>query len=230
MRLLLSLCLGFLTSSVFAGESAKRWEPQIVAFEKSDAESAPPKNAILFVGSSSIRGWNLKKYFPELKTINRGFGGSQMSDSLHFADRIVIPYKPKAIVVYAGDNDINAGKSAEQVTTDYAAFVKKVRSTLPKTRILFVAIKPSIRRWKLVGEMRKANSMIAKMTSDDPLQDFVDIDKPMIGADGMPRKELFVKDGLHLSHEGYLLWSKLTLQALKKRSAKPTAKPEQKGK
>ena len=217
MRLFLLLCFGLLTSVVSADDSAKKWEKQISEFEKADSKKAPPRDAVLFVGSSSIRGWKLDKYFPELKTINRGFGGSQMSDSLHFADRIVIPYQPRSIVVYAGDNDIAKDKSAETVTRDYQAFVKKVRAELPNVRVLFVSIKPSIKRWKLVDEMRKANKMIAELISEDPLQEFIDIDTPMIGADGKPRKELFVKDGLHLSHEGYLLWSKVTLAAISKK-------------
>ena len=227
MRFYALLCFGLLTGFASADEPAKRWEKQIAEFEKADAAKAPPKDAVLFVGSSSIRGWKLDKYLPNVKAINRGFGGSQMSDSLYYADRIVIPYFPKAIVVYAGDNDIAKGKTAEQVTEDYAAFVKKVRSNLPKTRILFVSIKPSIKRWKLVDEMRKANEMISALTLDDPLQDFIDIDTPMIGSDGKPRTELFAEDGLHLSHEGYLLWSKRTLAVLNKKPAKtPVAKPE----
>ncbi|MCA9215837.1 MAG: hypothetical protein KDB27_22380 [Planctomycetales bacterium] len=212
-----SLCFVLLTSVVFADEAARRWERQIAQFEESDAKSAPPENGILFVGSSSIRGWKLDQYFPGLQTINRGFGGSQMSDSLHFADRIVMPYRPKVVVVYAGDNDIAAGESPEQVRDDYVAFVKKVHAALPKTRILFVAIKPSLKRWNLVSEMRKANKMISDIASKDPLQDFVDIDAPMIGEDGKPRKELFADDGLHLNHEGYVLWSKVTLAVINKK-------------
>lgn len=218
------LCCGLLTSVVGTDDTAKRWEPQIAAFEKADSKDPPPKDAILFVGSSSIRGWKLKKYFPELKTINRGFGGSQMSDSLHYADRIVIPHRPKAIVVYAGDNDIAKGKSPEVVARDYQAFVKKVRGELPNVRVLFIAIKPSLKRWKLIEDIRKANKMISKLTSEDPLQEFIDIDTPMLGGDGKPRKELFVKDGLHLSHAGYVLWSNATVAAINKKPVKASAK------
>ena len=226
MRPILALCLGILTFDVCADESAKRWERQIAAFEKEALHKAPPKDAILFVGSSSIRGWDLKKYFPKMATINRGFGGSQLSDAVHFAARIVIPHRPKAIVVYAGDNDINSGETAQQVANDYVQFVRKIRSSLPKTRIFYIAIKPSIKRWNLVGEMRKANRMISRVASQDPLQDFVDIDTPMIGDDGRPRKELFAADGLHLNHAGYLLWSKLTLEAMNRKPLQPTVKQE----
>jgi lysophospholipase L1-like esterase len=215
MRFLFVICLA-ITSSLTADEAATKWEPSIAEFEKSDQESPPPKNAVLFVGSSSIRRWDLTRYFPHLPTINRGFGGSQMSDTLFYADRIVFPYEPKVIVVYAGDNDIAAGESAAQVEKDFVAFVRRVHTKLPRARIFYVAIKPSIKRWQLVEEMRKANQAICTLTSADPLVEFVDIDTPMIGADGMPRKELFASDGLHLNHDGYVLWSKLVNDAIEK--------------
>ncbi|MCP4642687.1 MAG: hypothetical protein GY851_19735 [bacterium] len=198
----------------------KRWGKDIRRFEKADKESFPPEDAVLFVGSSSIVGWNLKKYFPNLETINRGFGGSAVSDSVYFADRIVLPYKPRVIVLYAGDNDIAGKKTPERVLKDYRAFVAVVRQVLPKTKIVFVAIKPSIARWELVDKMREANRLIEEYTKRDDRQVYVDIDTPMIGEDGMPRKELFKEDGLHLNHEGYVLWSSLV---------EPHLKPEPKG-
>jgi len=185
----------------------ERWEPRIRAFEQKDKKSPPPKNAILFAGSSSIRGWNLAKYFPDLKGINRGFGGSQIADSIHYADRIILPHKPRIVLLYAGDNDIAAGKPPETVCADFARFVQTMHAKLPKTRIVFIAIKPSLARWKLVGKMRDANRRIAKLTKTNDLLDYADIDTPMIGDDGKPRAELFVKDGLHLSHKGYVLWT-----------------------
>ena len=219
------VCFGFFTPSVFAEPDVNRWEKQIAAFEAADRKTPPPKQAILFVGSSSIRGWKLNKYFPDLKTINRGFGGSQMSDSVRYANRIVTPHKPKIVVVYAGDNDIADGKSPKQVADDYILLVDKIRTQLPHTHILFIAIKPSIRRWKLVDKMRKANQMIKEITKKDAQQGFIDIDKPMIGDDSLPRKELFAKDGLHLNHEGYVLWSKLTRDAIKIATASKTPSP-----
>ena len=192
-----------------AERSANRWEPRIRAFEAQDKENPPPKDGILFIGSSSIVGWDLGKWFPELPAINRGFGGSEIADSVHFADRIVWPYEPKIIVLYAGDNDIARGKTPQQVLADYRAFVGRVRKKLPQTRIVFVAIKPSIRRWQLVDKMREANRLIRAVTEKDERQVFVDIDPPMIGSDGKPRKELFKPDGLHLNADGYKLWSGL---------------------
>ena len=192
-----------------------RWDKQIAAFEKADQEKAPPQNGILFVGSSSIRYWKVEKSFPGMPVINRGFGGSEISDAIFFADRIIIKHQPRIIVFYAGDNDLARGKSGQQVVADYRTFVKKIRTSLPKTRIIFVAIKPSIARWKLIETIRQANKEIEQITRTDPLQVFLDVDTPMIGDDGKPKPELFLKDGLHLNVAGYKLWNSLLRPLLK---------------
>jgi hypothetical protein len=133
-----------------------RWEKDIAAFEMKDKESPPPKGAVLFAGSSSIRLWDLKKSFPTLEAINRGFGGSQIADTTHFAPRIILKTEPRIIVLYAGDNDLAAGKKPDQVSKDFQAFAQVVHKQLPKTRIVFVAIKPSPARWHLVDKQTKA--------------------------------------------------------------------------
>ena len=187
----------------------QRWEKTIAAFEQQDREQPPEKGGVLFVGSSSIRQWKLDKWFPSKTALNRGFGGSEVADTLHFADRIVLPYEPRTIVMYAGDNDVSRGTTPKQVAANYGKFVAVVRDKLPQARIVFVAIKPSIKRWSLVEKMRAANALVRKQCEADPLQTFVDIDTPMIGGDGKPKPELFAKDGLHLSDEGYRLWTSL---------------------
>lgn len=183
------------------------WEPAIRKFEARDRIQAPPAVGILFVGSSSIYFWDLPKYFPGRNVINRGFGGSEMIDSLYFADRIVLPYRPRTIVVYAGDNDIARKQSAETVYHDFHRFAKKVHATLPKTRIIYIAVKPSIKRWELYGEMAKANNLIAAHAATDARVTYADIATPMLNAVGKPREELFRKDGLHLNHAGYTTWT-----------------------
>jgi len=199
----------FVTSLQGQEESFARWEKAISKFEAADKERLPAPGGVLFIGSSSMRRWDLEKYFPDHDYVNRGFGGSQVADSIHFADRIILPYRPKTILLYAGDNDIAAGKSAARVAEDFQLFVKKVHAHLPKARIGFVAIKPSIKRWELVSKMRNANQLIEKQTKTNPLLGYIDIDAPMIGTDGKPRKDLFAEDGLHLNHKGYLLWSSI---------------------
>ncbi len=184
-----------------------RWEKEITAFERKDKEKAPPKNAVLFVGSSSIRLWDLAKSFPGMTTINRGFGGSQLADSVHFAPRIVLKYEPRIIVLYAGDNDIAAGKTPKQVHADFQAFVQTVHKTLPKTLIVFLPIKPSLRRWGLIEPIRKANALIETECEKDKRLLYIDVATPILGKDGKPRPELFAKDGLHLNEKGYALWA-----------------------
>jgi lysophospholipase L1-like esterase len=150
-----------------------------------------------------------------LKTINRGFGGSEIADSIHFAERIILKHKPKVVLLYAGDNDISRGKSAETVTADFQKFVGVVREALPETSIGFIAIKPSIKRWNLVDEIRTANKAIAAICEKDDKLTYVDIFKPMLGQDGQPRPELFAKDGLHLNDEGYRVWAQVIRPLLK---------------
>lgn len=186
-----------------------RWEKSIRAFEEQDAEQAPPKDEILFIGSSSIVMWKTDQDFPDFTIINRGFGGSQTSDSVKYADRIAIPYAPRLVVLYAGDNDIAAGKTPEEVLEDTIDFFTLIHDALPETRIAYIAIKPSIRRWSMVDKMRATNALVRAHTATDPRLQFVDIDTPMIGEDGQPRAELFVDDGLHLSREGYDLWNSI---------------------
>jgi len=220
LRLTLSiaavLSLGVATAGAAETKrAANRWEHHIQRFEQQDAGQFPPEGAVLFLGSSSIVGWDLDKWFPDLETINRGFGGSEISDSIHFADRIVIPYKPRTIVFYAGDNDIAHNKTPERVATDFRRFAAKIHAALPKTRIVFVAVKPSIRRWALVDKMRAANAGIRDLCEKDERLVFVDIDTPMIGENGKPKPDLFRDDGLHLNPAGYRLWSDLVRPHLK---------------
>jgi lysophospholipase L1-like esterase len=188
---------------------ASAWKDELQAFAKLDAEKAPPENAVLFVGSSSIRLWDLAKSFPGLIAINRGFGGSQICDSTLRADELIVKHKPRLIVFYAGDNDVNSGKSAEQVHVDFTAFVAKVRKSLPKTPIVFISIKPSISRWDQRETQREANRLIAADCAKDETLQFVDVWPVMLGADGEPKPEIFQPDRLHMNDEGYKLWAEL---------------------
>ena len=199
-----------------ANKKPNRWEKNIKRFEASDKSNPPPRGKVLFLGSSSIVRWDTAGLFPGHTTINRGFGGSQISDSLEFADRILLPYQPRTVVFYAGDNDIAAGESSKQVVDDYKALVAATHASRPKTKFVFVAIKPSSRRWNLWGEMKRANEAIAAFSKSDPRLEYLDIAGAMLGADGKPKKELLAKDGLHLSAEGYKLWTSLTLPLLGK--------------
>jgi lysophospholipase L1-like esterase len=192
-----------------AQQAPDRWEAAIAAFEAADRVAPPPKGQIVFVGSSSILRWDTAAWFPELTIINRGFGGSELADSVRYADRVVIPYEPRLIVVYAGDNDIAVGRLSEQVVVEAERFVSRVRAKLPEARIVFIGLKPSRLRWTQVDRMRMVNTMLRAFCERDDAVAFVDIDGPMLGWDEKPRRELFVEDGLHLSTEGYRVWTTL---------------------
>ena len=186
-----------------------RWERDIAAFEEADRRSPPPKGQIVFVGSSSIRLWDVRTWFPDLTIINRGFGGSDLADAVRYAERVVIPYQPRLVVVYAGDNDIAGGWLSEAVVVEAERFVTTVRAKLPTVRVVFIGIKPSPLRWRQVDRMRQANAMLRSLAERDDGVAYVDVDGPMLGWDERPRSELFVEDGLHLSAEGYRLWTAL---------------------
>lgn len=192
-----------------------RWEPDIQRFEAEDRVHPPRPGGIVFVGSSSIRMWStLDRDFPGIAVLNRGFGGSEAGDVLEFADRIVLPYKPREVVFYAGDNDLAAGKSPAQVLDAFESFVAVVHRALPSTRIVFVSIKPSIARWNIVDTMRMANSLIRDFVRTDDRLTYVDVFAPMLDGAGQPRKELFIADGLHMTPAGYAIWRKLIAPTL----------------
>lgn len=189
-----------------SAEQAK-WEPAIAAFEAADRQQPPPPRSILFIGSSSVEHWkSLAADFPELSVINRGFGGSELADSTYFADRIVAPYHPRAVVLYAGDNDLQDGHSPAQVRDDFAAFVRKVRSVDPGVPIAFVAIKPSVARKVLLPQVSEANALIKAYAATQKQVTYLDVYTPMLGADGQPQWKWFGPDGLHMNRTGYALW------------------------
>ena len=204
---LLAIALLILFGAAASLPPIDRFEKDIKAFEDSDKQQPPPQNAVLFLGSSSIRLWDVQKSFPNLTLINRGFGGSFIRESTYYADRIVLPYKPRTIVFYAGDNDIASGITADETFSDYKAFVAKVRTALPDTKIIFLAIKPSVARWKLYDEQKKANKLIEDFSKSEKNLLYVDTATPILGTDGKPRADLLRADGLHLNEEGYKLWT-----------------------
>jgi lysophospholipase L1-like esterase len=185
------------------------WQGAMAEFEKQDAKTPAPENVVVFVGSSSIRMWDLAKWFPDVPTLNRGFGGSQICDATHFADVLVLKHKPRAVVFYSGDNDVASGKTAKQVHADFREFMNKLRASLPETPVVFIAIKPSIARWKLRDEMREANRLIAGERRRDKHLEYVDVWPAMLGEDRQPRKDIFLEDGLHMNDAGYKVWSEL---------------------
>ena len=204
------LCGGATTSN-FA-----KWEKDIAAFERADKTNPPPQHAVLFAGSSGIRLWkSLAQDFPEQRVINRGFGGSHIADSTHFADRIIIPCAPRLIVLRAGGNDINAGKSPEQVCSDFKEFVATVRAKLPQVKIVFIGQNPTPARWKNREREQAANTLIRDYIKQTPRLLYVDDWDKVLGADGQPRLELFVADKLHFTPAGYKILTDLVRPLLR---------------
>ncbi|HEX6987132.1 MAG TPA: SGNH/GDSL hydrolase family protein [Planctomycetaceae bacterium] len=186
-----------------------RWEADMCWFDKLDHDRPAKPGGVVFVGSSSIRMWDLARSFPGCKPLNRGFGGSHLADSVRHVDRLVLRHRPRTVVLYAGDNDIAAGKTPDEVVKDFEAFVAAVREELPETKIVYVGIKPSLARWELAEPMRAANAGVKAVCERTERCEFVDVWPAMLGDDGKPRKELFVFDGLHMSPAGYAIWNDL---------------------
>src|SRR3954471_479172 len=178
LRLLAAFIL--LAAPFFASAAPDRWTKDIDAYTQADAAKPPPQNGIVFIGASSIRRWtSLEKDFPGLPVINRGFGGSELADAVFYADRIVIPYKPKTVVLYAGENDLWADKTPEMVFADFRAFTAKVHAALPQARIVFIAIKPSPSRIRIRDNVIKTNAMIRAEIAKDKRATYVDVYQPM---------------------------------------------------
>jgi CubicO group peptidase (beta-lactamase class C family)/lysophospholipase L1-like esterase len=189
-----------------AGHDFARWEKEIAAYEAADRTSPPPKGGALFIGSSTIRRWeSLAQDFPEYKVINRGFGGSEIVDATHFADRLIFPHEPKQIFLRAGGNDIHAGRLPGQVAYDFADFVRTIRERLPNAEIIYIGVNPAPARWGESDKCRALNESIRKMALDMPRVSYVDAYDVSLGTGGRARPELFVADRLHFNAEGYKL-------------------------
>ena len=194
---------------------ADKWEKEISAMLAKDEKTPPPKNGIVFTGSSSIRLWDLAKGFPNLPVVNRGFGGSQIVDATQQAPKIVTPLQPKLVIFYSGDNDLKANKTPEKVAADFAEFCAVIHKELPKTKIWVLAIKPSPSRWSIYEAQTKANALIRKQCDADTERLlYIDIVPAMLGSDGQPPQELFVKDMLHMSPAGYKIWNERILKLI----------------
>lgn len=194
---------------------APRYDAAIAAFEAEDQANPPPKCAILFVGSSTIRFWSsLKEDFPNYQLINRGFGGSTVWEINHYFDQVVKPYQPKQIVYYAGDNDVGIDHhSPQQIYADFQTFMKLKTEALGQTPVWFISLKPSKARFEMLPDMQKVNARVKAMADRRDDLAFIDVVPTMLKEDGAP-KDIFRADGLHMTPEGYKLWTPLVEAAL----------------
>ena len=205
-------------ASLPAATAPLPFESDIEAFEAADAKNPPAKGGIVFVGSSSIRKWEtLKQDFPGLNVLNRGFGGSHIIDSVHFADRIVTPYAPQMIVFYAGTNDLADGAQPEVLLSQYMDFVAEVRAKQPNVPIAFIAVSPAPARWGNAANIRKTNALIQQFCALVPGLSYIDTFSLMLDANGQPIPALFVSDQIHMTPAGYAIWTKTVAPYLPKR-------------
>lgn len=182
------------------------WEKEMSAFEQADGIKAPPQKAVLFIGSSTVRMWaSLAQDFAPVPVINRGFGGSEIVDSTHFAPRVIFPYAPRAIYLRAGGNDLWRGREVESVFSDFKDFVATIHAKLPDTDIIFISLSPSPSRWKQKDRELALNHLVSAFIQGKPHLRYIETFDLPLGPDGQPRPELFLADKLHFNSEGYKL-------------------------
>jgi len=218
-KILLSLLIALTVHGAAGAQTAPPFWADIVAFKKADAAQPPPAHPILFVGSSSFTKWkDVNDYFPGYPIVNRGFGGSTLPDVTRYFYDVILPYQPKQVVIYCGENDIASSDSisAGQVVTRFKTLYGMIRQNLPDAVVDFVSMKASPSREKYFTKLRAANAAIKAFLKNEKKAAFIDIYPAMLDAAGKPREELFLADRLHMKPEGYAIWKKVMLPYLVK--------------
>lgn len=208
----------FLIASVPSFAQNKPFWNEIRQFQRQDSIAMPPKNGIVFTGSSSIRMWHdLEAVYKDYHVINRGFGGSVISQANDYIDELVLKYKPRQVVIYSGENDIASGATAEQTLANFSIFFGNIREHLPKTAIAYISMKLSPSRKKFSDEVIKANGLIKDYIAKQKNAVYIDIAAKMLDSNGEMRPELFQSDMLHMKPAGYEIWIKEITPYLKKK-------------
>jgi lysophospholipase L1-like esterase len=218
LSLLFLIVIGSFTVSVIAQNNKPPFFDQITAFKRNDSIRPPVKDPIVFVGSSSFAMWrNMNDMFKGYPVLNRGFGGSTLVDVQRYLNDIVIPYRPKQVIIYAGENDIASGNvDATLVTERFKTVFHQIRQKLPGVPIVFIAMKPSPSREKFLPIIMQGNRMINNFLYQQKNAGFVDIYPKMLDASGKPNQELFLEDNLHMNEKGYEIWRAAILPYLLK--------------
>ena len=216
-KLLLSLVILLPGIHTIAQEAPKFWN-EILAYKKADSVEAPKKSAILFVGSSSLRLWkDVADYFPGYDIVNRGVGGSTLPDIIRYSYDIILPYKPKQVIIYCGENDMASGEvKAEEVLRRFKTLYGIIRTNLPDAYIHFISMKPSPSRSRVFDEMKKANAMIKNFLQNQKKTGYIDVFNAMLDNNGKPKAEIFLEDQLHMNASGYAIWKKAIVPHLVK--------------
>jgi lysophospholipase L1-like esterase len=205
--LILGMIAGMVPSMAQSGP--ERWESTIRQFEQQDSIDPLPSGAILFVGSSSIAKWqDVADYFPDWRVLNRGFGGSEFSDLLHYADRVIYPYRPAKVFIYEGDNDMANGESPQQILGEAKQLRSKIRKALGDTPVVFISPKPSVARWNLKEQYEALNTLLKEYADQEKNTEFADVWTPALDENGRVFSHIFVEDSLHMNAAGYRIWQK----------------------
>lgn len=214
MRIFILLSVLCLSISLSA-QDPTRFQKEIDNLVTADSE-VTHKKLILFTGSSSIRIWkSLATDFPTHNTLNRGFGGSEMTDLLYYAEQLIIKHNPKEIFIYEGDNDINSGKSPEEILKTADQLLTLIRAKLPKkVKVVFISPKPSLVRWHLKETYLDYNKKLKEWTGMHKKVSYADVWTPMLDSNGEVFKDIFLQDGLHLNEKGYKIWAKAIEKSL----------------
>ncbi len=208
-KLIFVSVLILLSFQISLGQDPNRFLKEVEKFNQEEFSRETKRPLILFTGSSSVRFWkNLQETYPDHQILNRGFGGSQMSDLLFFADQLILKYQPEQIFIYEGDNDVSFGKSSRVILKDTKKLVRKIKKSLPDAKILFISPKPSVARWHLRKQYLEVNDKLKKYADRKPKIDYVDVWTPMLDQDGTVFKDIFIKDNLHMNAKGYEIWGK----------------------
>lgn len=194
-----------------------RWNETMESFAVMDAKSPPPERAIVLTGSSSIARWKdqAAEALAPLTVIPRGFGGSIMEDVLYHLDAVALKYKPRAILIYEGDNDTGSYfVPEEKIIAQFKDIVAKVHATLPETRIYVMSVKPSIARWEVWPVAQRVSANLKAVADADPLVHYIDAATPFLKPDGSVMTDIFIEDGLHLNDKGNEIWGRIIRSAL----------------
>lgn len=204
------LCIALLTNFVFPllAQDPLRFETEVQKLTAED-KSINKKGVILFTGSSSVRMWrDIQSYFPRHNIVNRGFGGSETTDLLYYFDKLILPYKPKQIFIYEGDNDINSGKTPEEILRTNESLVALIRSKVSrKVQLVFLTPKPSKARWSLKSTYEAYNQKLSAWAKTKKRVVVIDVWTPMLDENGMVMQDIFIEDGLHMNKKGYDIWA-----------------------
>jgi lysophospholipase L1-like esterase len=210
------ILLLFCTSFFVNAQENRPFYNEISNFKKQDSLKFPPKNAVLFIGSSTFTNWkDAQKYFPNHLILNRGFGGSSLPHVIEYANDIIFPYQPKQIVIYCGENDFTGNASAQVVVNRVKQLIDLIRAKYPKVHLAYISIKPSPSREKYLSQMVTSNKMIAEMIGTMKRAKFINTYDAMFTPDGKIMNDIFLKDNLHMNAKGYAIWAKIMEPYLK---------------